>query len=146
MPVTKPEIEAIVNGVMEAISEDLLPVFAAYKQRIADLEAKLASVADAGPVGELASKVAALEQRMGESSVYRGIYSGHLLYARNDMCTHMGSLWIASCDSRGTRPGEGGGWTLVSKGGSAPSHSRPRITNGHGNGHDAHNGNGVAHD
>lgn len=49
------------------------------------------------------------------ADVHRGVWSPALLYARGDLCTHDGSLWLAKSSNTGAKPGTSEDWKLIVK-------------------------------
>jgi hypothetical protein len=73
-------------------------------------------VADAtARITRLEQKIAALEAR-GMDFAYRGVWKSGVVFRKDNFCTHAGSLWISLLDNA-LRPGDGGAWQLVAKGG-----------------------------
>jgi hypothetical protein len=69
-------------------------------------------------VGELKTKVAALEQRKVMSP--KGVWHPDAEYEEGDAATDRGSLWLAVRRSRGCRPGSDTNyWTMAVKNGAA---------------------------
>jgi hypothetical protein len=68
----------------------------------------------AGMVVALMRRVERLEQRQ-----YRGVWKGDEHYAAGSSVTHAGSLWVATLESKGLKPGDGQAWKLAVKNGHA---------------------------
>jgi len=73
---------------------------------------------------ELEERVRVLEARLAmvenqPKSAYRGVWSATEEYSPGDQATCAGSLWIASAENRGVKPGTGTGWKLAVKKGRA---------------------------
>ena len=68
-------------------------------------------------IDALEGRLTALEERGVPQ--YRGVYDGALWYAKGDVVTHAGSMWIAGDWVQGVRPGEADeasrAWTLCVK-------------------------------
>ena len=91
------ELEAIIKGITPPLQKYTDEGDAALAKRIDALEARMVDIQERG-------------------IRYRGVFQRADDYQRGDVCTHAGSLWIATDATRQT-PGKGSGWQLAVKGG-----------------------------
>jgi hypothetical protein len=109
-----PEGEAIVEKTKGEASAKERALVAGLANDLGEKALQSALLRLAGFTCALLRRVEDLESRPATMS-YEGVWRADSQYSKGSAVTHDGSIFIATIQSKGLKPGEGTGWTLACK-------------------------------